>query len=81
MAKNEQDLEYRATIPHHENELMKLEISSSKHHEQTMIDIEVPDGGGLDGRSSRITLTLEEVRSIVRHGDMYEKAELVFKEV
>ena len=58
-------LDYDCTIPHHENEEMNLRLEYSPHHEDVMVNIEVPDGGGHSGNSSRITITASELREII----------------
>lgn len=57
-------LDYDCTIHHHEHEEMKLRLEYSSSHEDVLINIEVPDGGGHSGNASRIYITASELREI-----------------
>ncbi len=67
-------LDYDCEIPHHENEDMKLRMEYSAHHGDVLIDIQVPDGAGRDGNSSRITLSAAELREITFLTNRYQAA-------
>lgn len=58
-------LDYDCALPHHENEEMKLRLEYSPHHEDVLVNIEVPDGGGHSGNPSRVTITASELREIM----------------
>ena len=58
-------LDYDCKVPHHEFEGMELRLEYSAHHEDVTINIQVLDGGGHDGKASRVTITAAELREIM----------------
>lgn len=65
---------YQVKIPHHEYEEMEVDIDHDRNSIIPKISVKVQDGS-----NSRITLSLDELRELVRLGERFQHAHATMK--
>lgn len=75
-------LEFEKKVPHHEWDEMELSITDSYQLTDTpRLTISINDGGGVCGNASRITLTTDELNTVIEFMRRYDAAKKIMEGV